>query len=172
MICADAGRAAARHDNCSDALDKREGMCYSRCHEQSEAVEVATRRWVARAQSLLGPASPCTCGQTCGGGGSYQCRGGSDRHVGSLLGGAFKPSRLAGGCHWLPAPSGARAGLRLRELGEGSPGVLRERAPSQHLAPRGERRRSVPASISPISAETASHARLPVPALNNKETLL
>ena len=50
--------------------------------------------------------------------------------------------------------------------------MLRERAPSQHLAPRGERCRSVPASISPISAETASRARLPVPPLNNKETLL
>ena len=117
MICADAGRAAARHDNCSDALDKREGMCYSRCHEQSEAVEVATRRWVARAQSLLGPASPCTCGQTCGGGRSYQCRGGSDRHVGSLLGGAFKPSRLAaravGGEGWFAA-SGVGGGFAWR----------------------------------------------------------
>lgn len=51
-----------------------------------------------------------------GGGRSYQCRGGSDRHVGSLLGGAFKPSRLAGGCHWLPALSGARAGSHFSGL--------------------------------------------------------
>ena len=103
-----------------------------------------------------------------GGGRSYHRRGGSDRHVGSLLGGAFKPSRLAGGCHWLPAPSGARAGTHFSRI-EISPGVLRERAPSQHLAPRGERRRSVSASILPISAETIGRARLLVPALNNKE---
>ena len=103
-----------------------------------------------------------------GGGRSYHCRGGSGRHVESLLGGAFKPRRLAGGCHWLPALSGARAGAHFSGV-EISPGVLRERASSQHLAPRGEGCRSVSASILSISAETASHARLPVPALNNKE---
>ena len=103
-----------------------------------------------------------------GGARSYHCRGGSDRHVGSLLGGAFKPSRLAGGCRRLPAPSGARDGLHFSGV-EISPGVLRERASSQHLAPSGERRRSVSASILSISAETIGRARLPVPALNNKE---
>ena len=54
-----------------------------------------------------------------GGGRSYHCRGGSGRHVGSLLGGAFKPSRLAGGCGWLPALSEARADSRLRGFGKG-----------------------------------------------------
>ena len=145
-------------------------MCYSRCHEQSEAAEAAARRWVDGARSRLGPASPCACGQTCGGGGrSYHCRGGSDRHVGSLLGGAFKPSRLAVGCPWPPASSGARDGLHFSGV-EISPGVLRERASSQHLAPRGERRRSVAVSILSISAETIGRVRLSVPALDNQET--
>ena len=106
-----------------------------------------------------------------GGGRSYHCRGGSGRHVGSLLGGVFKPSRLAGGCHWLPALSGARAGSHFSGF-EISPGVLRERASSQHLAPRGEGCRSVSASILSISAETDGRAWLPVPALNSKEILL
>ena len=107
-----------------------------------------------------------------GGGRSYHCRGGSGRHVGSLLGARLNQAdwlASATGC-----PSRRRRGLVRGFGGWGrvSPGVLRESAPSQHLAPRGERRRSVPASISPISAETASRSRLPVPALNNKETLL
>ena len=96
-----------------------------------------------------------------GGGRSYHCRGGSGRHLGSHLRGAFKPSRPAGGCRWLPALSGARAGAHFSGV-EISPGVLRERASSQHLAPRGERRCWVSASILSISAETASRARLPV----------
>ena len=104
-----------------------------------------------------------------GGGRSYHCRGGSGRHLGSHLRGAFKPSRLAGGCHWLPAPSGARAGSHFSGV-EISLGVLRESASSQHLAPRGEGCLWVSASILSILAETASRARLPVPALNNKET--
>lgn len=127
-------------------------MCYSRCHEQSE---VAARRWVNCARFLLGPASPCACGETCGGGRSYHCRGGSGRHVGSLLGGAFKPSRLAGGCRRLPAPSGARDGLHFSGV-EISPGVLRERASSQHPAPRGERCRWVSASICPFQQEPSA----------------
>ena len=106
-----------------------------------------------------------------GGGRSYHCRGGSGRHVESHLRGAFKPSRPAGVCHWLPAPSGARAGTHFSGV-EISLGVLTERASSQHLAPRGEGCRRVSASILSISAETASRARLPVPALDNKETLL
>ena len=141
-------------------------MCYSRRHEENEASEVAVRRWVDGARSLLGPASPCARGQTCGGGRSYHCRGGSGRHVGSLLGGAFKPSRLAGGCRQLSEPSGTRAGSHFSRIGDFRLACSRSALFSQHLAPCGERCRSVSASILSISAETASRARLSAPALS------
>lgn len=77
--------------------------------------------------------------KSAGGGRSHQCRGSSGRSVRSRPGGAFKTSRLAGGCRWLPVLSGA--GSRLRVLGV-SPVVLSKSVFSQHPAPRGERCRS------------------------------